>query len=155
MNARSTVLAMSTSLLLAACGGDDSPVGPGNGDGNGNGDGDGDTVLDNPSFADNINPIFAEHGCTASGCHGSPDGQAGLILGSDAAANRSELVDVASTSEPDFLRVDPGDAENSYLVIKLEGRQSVGDQMPLNGTPLGDVDLGNIRNWIDNGAPDN
>ncbi|MDZ7781127.1 MAG: hypothetical protein U5R14_14500 [Gemmatimonadota bacterium] len=148
-SARSTFLAMGMSLLLVACGGDDDPTGV-NG---GNGNGDDDMVLDNPSFADDINPIFSEQGCSASQCHGG--GEAGLTLSSDAAANRAELVDVASTQESEFLRVDPGDAENSYLVIKLEGRQSVGDQMPLDQSPIDDIDLGNIRNWIDNGAPDN
>jgi hypothetical protein len=53
-----------------------------------------------------------------------------------------------------FLRVAPGDAQDSYLVIKLEGRQAAGSRMPLTGCCLDDIDIGNIRKWIDNGAPE-
>ena len=65
------------------------------------------------------------------------------------------LVNADAWSEPAFKRVLPGDAENSYLVIKLEGRQLVGLQMPLDADPLDEIDLTNIKNWINNGAPNN
>jgi hypothetical protein len=65
-----------------------------------------------------------------------------------------ELVSVLATSEP-ILRVVPGSPDGSYLVMKLEGRQSVGDRMPQTGAPLDSIDLANIRNWIAQGAPDN
>jgi hypothetical protein len=64
-------------------------------------------------------------------------------------------VGVASTSEPGFLRVEPGDPDNSYVVIKLEGRQNVGARMPLGGAPMDGIDLENIRNWIAAGAQNN
>ena len=78
-----------------------------------------------------------------------------MTLGSSAASNYGVLVDVPSTSEPGFNRVQPNDATNSYIVIKLEGRQSVGAQMPIIGFPLGRIDMTNIRNWINGGAPNN
>ena len=77
---------------------------------------------------------------------------AGLDL--RAGASYGELVSVRAESEP-FLRVVPGDPDGSYLVRKLEGRQSVGDRMPQTGAPLDSIDLANIRNWISQGAPDN
>ena len=77
---------------------------------------------------------------------------AGLDL--RAGASYRELVSVRAESEP-FLRVVPGDPDGSYLVRKLEGRQSVGDRMPQTGAPLDSIDLANIRNWISQGAPDN
>ena len=40
-----------------------------------------------------------------------------------------------ATSEA-VLRVIPNNADGSYLVIKLEGRQTVGARMPLGGQPL-------------------
>jgi hypothetical protein len=43
---------------------------------------------------------------------------------------------------------------NSYLVIKLEGRQTVGTRMPQAGS-LPTNALQNIKNWIDKGAKDN
>ena len=146
--------AIAAVALLAACGGGDSPSDPG-GSGNGNNNGGGSTrqIKTNPSFAADIQEIFTRKGCTAMGCHG--DGSAGLTLGSNASANHGALVGVPSTSEPDFNRVTPNEATDSYLVIKLEGRQSVGGQMPRGGAPLDNIDLTNIRNWINNGAPNN
>jgi hypothetical protein len=49
----------------------------------------------------------------------------------------------------------PGDPDGSYLMIKLEGRQSVGDRMPQTGSPLDSIDLTNLRNWISQGALNN
>jgi hypothetical protein len=77
---------------------------------------------------------------------------AGLDLRS--AASYGELVSVLATSEP-ILRVKPGDPDGSYLVMKLEGRQSVGDRMPQTGASLDSIDLTNIRNWIAQGASNN
>ena len=77
---------------------------------------------------------------------------AGLDLRSG--ASFASLVSVRATSEP-ILRVIPGDANGSYLVIKLEGRQSVGDRMPQTGAALDSIDLTNIRNWIAQGALNN
>ena len=45
-------------------------------------------------------------------------------------------------------------AYNSYLVIKLEGRQTIGVKMPLGGS-LDAVRLQNIKNWINKGANNN
>ena len=78
-----------------------------------------------------------------------------MTLGSNAGANYGVLVGVPSTSEPSFNRVTPNDATNSYIVIKLEGRQGVGARMPLGRSPLDNIDLTNIRNWINGGAPNN
>ena len=88
------------------------------------------------------------------GCHGDGTG-AEMTLGSNAGANYGVLVGVPSTSEPSFNRVTPNDATNSYIVIKLEGRQGVGARMPLGRSPLDNIDLTNIRNWINGGAPNN
>lgn len=111
-------------------------------------------IKTNPSFASDINEIFQRRGCSASSCHGAAGGQAGLELTASASANYAQLVNVPATSE-NFLRVEPGNATDSYLVIKLEDRQVVGAQMPLNAAPLDDIDLTNIKNWINNGAPEN
>ncbi len=62
---------------------------------------------------------------------------------------------MASFGDGNEVRVIAGDAQNSYLVKKLEGRQTVGARMPLNGAPLDNIDLTNIRNWIDQGAQNN
>ena len=142
------------SACLAACGGSDSPSDPGGNDNNGGGSGDIRVIKSNPSFATDIQEIFTRIGCTAMGCHGDGTG-AGMTLGSNAGANYGVLVGVPSTSEPSFNRVTPNDATNSYIVIKLEGRQSVGARMPFGLSPLDNIDMTNIRNWINGGAPNN
>jgi len=134
--------------FLAACGGSDSPTAPGNG---------GDTpeprsIKDDPSFANDIQEIFDRRGCSSSSCHGAAK-SAGMDLRKGAA--RSNLVGVTSTGDPTQTRVIPGDAQNSYIVMKLEGRQTAGSRMPLGGAPLDNVDLTNIKNWINKGAKAN
>lgn len=129
-------------LALSACGGD-SPSDPGGEDPR--------VVRANPSFATDIQEMLGRKGCTAAGCHGNAQ-QGGLDLRADAAYG--ELVGVTATSEP-IQRVIPGNPQGSYLVIRVEGRQVVGSRMPLGGTPLDNVDLTNLRNWIQQGAPNN
>ena len=109
-------------------------------------------VLTNPSFANDINSIFQQRGCASGSCHGSGAGT--LTLTANAVENYDRLVGVQAAAEP-FQLVAAGDAENSYLVIKIEGRQTQGAQMPRGANPLDGIDQANIRNWIDNGAPNN
>jgi hypothetical protein len=136
------LIAILATGFVAACGGDEAPMGP-----------EERVVLTNPSFSTDIQEIILRRGCTAGQCHG--DGAGGMTLSSSASANHAAWVGVASTSEPGFLRVEPGDPDNSYVVIKLEGRQSVGARMPLGGAPTDDIDIANIRNWIAAGAQNN
>ncbi len=105
----------------------------------------------NLSFSTTIQEIFNRRSCTSSACHGTAQ-MAGLDL--RAGASFGSLVGVRAASAP-ILRVIPGDPDGSYLVIKLEGRQSVGDPMPPTGPPLDTIDLTNIRNWISQGALNN
>ena len=134
---------------IAGCGGDDDPTAP--------------PMIQpppaptrvvkaNPSLANDIQEIFNRLGCSGGSCHGAAQ-SAGLNLGSASAAFTS-LVGVSATSES-IVRVIPNDADNSYLVIKLEGRQSVGARMPLGGGMIDTVDLNNIKNWINTGAANN
>lgn len=109
------------------------------------------TIKDNPSFANDIQEIFERRGCTNAACHGAA-ASAGLNLQTGASYNN--LVNVMATSEA-IIRVIPNDADGSYLVIKLEGRQTVGARMPLGGQPLDQTDITNIRNWITRGANNN
>lgn len=78
-----------------------------------------------------------------------------MTLSSTAATSYANLVNVSSTGEPTLVRVLPNDANNSYLVIKLEGRQSSGGRMPLGGARLSAADLADIKNWINAGAQNN
>ncbi|MBT8335686.1 MAG: hypothetical protein KJO11_03715 [Gemmatimonadetes bacterium] len=109
-------------------------------------------VKQNPSFANDIQDVFTRNGCASSGCHGGAGGSGGLNLSGSAAYDA--LVGVMAVAEP-VTRVIPGNATDSYLVIRLEGRQTVGNRMPLGGSPLDNIDLTNVRNWIAQGAQRN
>jgi hypothetical protein len=125
-------------LLLAGCGSETS--------------GPDDVPIASPSFASHIRPIFDSPTCVASDCHASPDGRNGLIL---EGITRDGLVGV--TARSGIPLVIAGDAQNSYIVRKLEGRNIVsGDRMPLPPNPaLSAGTIQTIRNWIDQGALDN
>lgn len=111
-------------------------------------------VVATPSFATDINEIIQRRGCSGHNCHGGPGGRAELSFNENAAFNYAQLVGRRAVSEPYFL-VLPSDPDSSYLVIKLEGRQTRGLQMPLGMDPLDSIDLANVRNWIATGAPNN
>lgn len=126
------------------------------------------------SFQQDVMPLFAAS-CNAVACHGSetsPD--AGLYLGQQGANDaatasqvRAELVGVASTQAPAMPRVVAGDAENSFLMVKIDGdltcpqvtcgSNGCGQRMPrgTNASPLSPAESDLIRSWIENGAPDN
>ncbi len=103
-------------------------------------------VVGHPHFVEDIVPIFQDHCVT---CHDA-SGTAGLMLTPE--ETYSETVGVKSLNEPDYLLINPGDAENSYIVIKVEGRQSVGAQMPRGSGPLPHEAIETIKNWINQGA---
>jgi hypothetical protein len=104
-----------------------------------------------PSFSREIQPIFEQNGCTGSNCHGAAR-SAGLDL--RAGSSYANLVNVQATRE-NVVRVIPRNADESYLVIKLEGRQSVGARMPFGGQPLSAQELVLIKAWINQGAMNN
>jgi hypothetical protein len=108
-----------------------------------------------PPFGPNFSEIQAElftPTCATAGCHTGAGAPQGLRL--DEANSYGLLVDVPSTEVPSILRVSPGDPDNSYLIQKLEGTASVGDQMPLGGPPLPQDSIDVIRQWIIDGAID-
>ena len=100
-----------------------------------------------PNFSE-IQTAVLTPTCTGS-CHvgGAPSG--GLNL--EAANSYVALVGITSNGDAGFMRVEAFDANNSYLVRKLEG--NAGGIMPPTGMlPQADIDV--IRTWIDNGAID-
>ena len=108
-------------------------------------------ILANPVFSTDIQVIF-DRNCTAAGCHGSAmSGRLGLA---SAAESFADLVNVPSfnSSELGLDRVEPNDALKSYLWLRLSGGTNTLRQMPQGASPLDDIDLTNIMNWINNGA---
>ena len=80
---------------------------------------------------------------------------AGLMLTHDVAY--SQIVNMPSTKKAGAIRVIPGDADNSYLVHKVEGLTDiVGLRMPYSGPPyLTDGQILILKRWIALGAPNN
>lgn len=131
--------------LVVGCGG-----GSGEGlDSNGRpiGEGDDPDGPMTPTFSSIQSHVFTPM-CT--GCHSGGAAPRGLRL--DAANSYAMLVNVPSVGVPSLMRVEPGNAADSYLVHKLEGTASVGAQMPLGGPYLDADAMAIIRQWINEGA---
>jgi hypothetical protein len=114
--------------------------------GGGGGAASGPVTADFQSIQDNVfTPICSK-------CHIGASAPEGLEL--DAAHSYGLLVGVPSVEEPSLERVDPGNPDQSYMVLKIEGAPGiVGGQMPLGETPLPQDTINAIRQWISNGAP--
>jgi hypothetical protein len=143
---RVLLISMLASGILAACGG---------GSGYGGDDGAPPEPPPPSSFGPNFSEIQDEvftPTCAVSGCHTGAAAPEGLRL--DEANSFGMLVGVASSQAPSILRVAPGDADDSYLIQKLEGTASVGAQMPEGGPPLPQDRIDVIRQWITDGAID-
>ena len=90
-----------------------------------------------PPFGANFSEIQANvftPTCATSGCHSGAGAPQGLRL--DESSSYALLVGVESTQNGAFLRVEPGNPNDSWLIRKLEGTANVGGQMPLGGSPL-------------------
>ncbi len=83
-------------------------------------------------------------------CHAGASAPQGLRL--DAASSFTNLVGIASRQDSSFLRVTPGEPDLSYLIQKLEGTASAGQQMPLGGPPIPQSTINFVRQWITDGA---
>jgi hypothetical protein len=110
-----------------------------------------DTIISDPSFSQHIQPIF-NNNCALSLCHVS-----GTITELDLSQGVAygNIVNVDSKQDSSFKLILPGDFTDSWLVMKIEGRQSLGLRMPPSADPMSDVRIQNIKNWVDRGAKDN
>lgn len=102
-----------------------------------------------PTFSSIQENIFTLK-CVNAGCH--PGGGAPMSLQRGVAF--SNLVNVPSAfGKP---RVDPGNADNSVLYLKVKGDPQVGARMPFNGPPfLSNREINAINDWINDGALNN
>ena len=78
---------------------------------------------------------------------------AGLVLAQGAYDN---TVKVASTQQPWLMRIEPGNADASYLVKKIRGDADIeGAQMPRDGPGLLPGEVQMIIDWVNQGASNN
>jgi hypothetical protein len=122
--------------LLAGCGSGDGFVGSGAASGP--------LTANFDSIQANIFEPLCEH------CHAGANAPVGLRL--DAANSYALLVGIRSGLRPGVQRVAPGDANNSFLIQKLEGTAGVGERMPAGLPPVPQADIAVIRQWITDGA---
>ena len=114
-----------------------------------------DVEVANPSFANDIQPIFTRR-CAIGGCHTVNSARAELVLLPGHAYD--SLVNKRSYLSSVLDRVEPGDAASSWLVRMIgpdEDAREHNARMPLGGQPLTDNQIATIVNWIENGAPRN
>jgi hypothetical protein len=115
-----------------------------------------------PSLTRVTKEVITAKACASLPCHDNP--QNGFVLTSKAALH-TDLVDQAAggpscgpNSGPDggpsptYIRVIPGDPENSLLYQKLAGSPPCGDPMPPLTDPLGSEQVKLVYDWIALGA---
>lgn len=120
-----------------------------------------------PSFKDDVVPIILAS-CALAACHASADSPKGILL-RERAQIYAELKKTSTTAVGEKFVI-PGDPTNSYLMVKLEGRQNTLDAKCANAEPLkncgtimpqADIEsftpakLATFRDWIKDGAKDN
>ena len=85
-------------------------------------------------------------------CHAGPSAPQGMSLA--AGQSYDQIVSVASTEQPDLLRINPGNPDDSYLVRKIRGTPGIsGAQMPLGGPFLSEEQINTVVEWVAAGAP--
>jgi len=94
--------------------------------------------------------------CAIPGCHSGAFPSNNLNLEAGQAYDALVAVEPFNLTarEQGLLRVDPGDAQNSYLLLKVSGPLplELGSQMPLFADPLSESEVATIREWINAGA---
>ena len=101
-------------------------------------------VVHSATLSDVQNQVFTAS-CTS--CHSGSSPSQGLNLSAGAA--HGNTVNVPSTQVPSLDLVEPGDADSSYLMQKLEGTAQTGAQMPNGGPMLSSTLRQLVRNWTD------
>jgi hypothetical protein len=129
-------LGVALGLALAGCNGTD-PAGP-------------ITGPEAVTLATVQNSVFSPS-CALSNCHIGPGAPFGLDLSQGHAM--ANLRNVPSAEIPQYDRVEPGRAFESYLYMKVTADERIaGDPMPLVGGPLSSGQLDLLRRWIEDGA---
>ena len=110
-----------------------------------------------PTFSSIQRDIFstpdASGRVACTGCHNAQSAAVNGNLNLAGASAYGQLVNVPSTGRTGALRVIPSDAENSYLVHKLEGRPGIsGERMPPGGPFLTAPQIDVVKRWITLGA---
>jgi hypothetical protein len=96
-----------------------------------------------------INDEMLTKGCAFSSCHAGTNPKEAFRLNGTPDENYAALM-TFSTQNKTMKRVEPGNAEESYLYLKLTGTAKKGTRMPPAGLHPDDQEA--VRQWIDDGA---
>ena len=109
--------------------------------------------MDQVTLSGDIQPILTNT-CALSGCHAGTNPQRGMNL--SVGQTFANVVNVPSMELSTMNRVTPRQLDSSYLVHKVQGTHMAvggsGFQMPLNRSPLTQMEIDLIRAWIAAGA---
>jgi mono/diheme cytochrome c family protein len=102
-------------------------------------------------YQEKVAPLFRSK-CAI--CHLSGSEAGNIQMTPDQAI--AAIVGIPSNEAPEYKRVEPGDPDASYLVMKIEGthieKGGSGAQMPFGAPPLAPQEIADIRQWIKEGA---
>lgn len=138
---RNLILAITIGLVAVGCGG------------SGNGDPTGGMIAPPPTTVtmQQVQAQVFSTSCALSGCHQG----AGAPFGLDLAPGNAfgNLVNVPSAEISMFMRVEPFNAADSYLYMKVTNDPRIfGDPMPFLAGPLSPDKVALIEDWIEQGA---
>jgi hypothetical protein len=104
-----------------------------------------------PVIPDSVQSIFTAN-CAVPGCHVPATAFGGEIL--DADSSYARIVNIPAVQVPARMRILPGDAANSYLVMKITDDPGIiGLSMPRGSPLLADSLQQRVINWVAAGAP--
>jgi hypothetical protein len=107
------------------------------------------TTTSTKRFKRDVVPIF-QQSCALTACHSSSESNLGIYLTFDAAQIYAELQKTSPTAAGQKFVV-AGDPDKSYVMVKMESKQSTGTQMPPDEL-LSEAKRDAIRAWIQAGA---
>jgi len=134
------LLGVSAVALASGCGSSSTPSAP---------------STNTVTFSTQIQQQILNPACVA--CHTDEGRTPSSNLNLKTGVSIANLVNIASVGKAGAVRVIPGNPSGSYMIQKLEGAPDiVGLRMPRNGPPfLTTEQIALIRQWIQNGAPNN
>ena len=134
------IIAVAAAMMVAGCGKSNSPTTP---------------SATTVNFTQQIQTEILNPACVS--CHTAVGRTPAAGLNLKPGSAHGAMVGVPSSAKAGATRVIAGNPSGSYLVQKLEGAPDiVGLRMPRNGPPfLSDAQVALIRQWIQNGAPNN
>ena len=118
----------------------------------------GQTVPDENSAYHDIQEYVFDKSCASSTCHAAPANSRGLSL--EYRLSYDALIGVVpqnpAAAAAGMKLVDPGNPDNSFLLTKLIGPESVdqGSRMPFGGGMIHAGKIDAVRTWIEAGAPE-